>query len=306
MVLINKIISLTSRPNFAKFQHPYYSSVFSQLSQKHEGSPYSSTSSSQTPENAKISGSSLNVAYQKYLAKKSQELGLVVKPVTKETSNEALEFLWKHFVPSEPISRSLRLTRGWWVDQIRFRPLIESGVCLAGYSSQDGRLLAVAAGRVLHRTDRLTRLRDQLGKYGYIYILPLVGSAVKSRRFVQARSLIGFDPWAFMEERNIGKVFEGGILAVHNDHLGRGIGELLIYHLFPGLQARGCQATYDVYSSKYSAPIIDRMGDFEVLALKKFSELVDDKGELLFPDADADNALSVRTRKLKIPPIVKA
>ena len=284
MLLSKKILFLTTKPNLSKIN------------------PYSSIRhfSFQTQSNDKTSDTSVKrvLAHQKAMAKKKEELGIIVKPVTKETSREALDFIWKYFILSEPVSRSLQLKQGWWIDQIRYRPLVQSGVCLAAYDKHNGQLVSVLAGRVLDRNDRLTRLRDQLGKYGYIYILPLVGSAVKPQRFFQARSLIGYDPWAFMEERNIGKIYEGGLLTVHKDYRGKGIGELLMHDLFPVLQARGCQATYEVYSSKYSVAIIEKMGDFELLGLKKFSELIDDKGELLFPDAGVENALSVRTRKI--------
>lgn len=230
------------------------------------------------------------------IERRKESLGLKVVPITPEMTNDVMDFIWEHFFQNEPLTASVDFKRGWFVDNLRYIPLLNKGDSFAALN-REGELVGVYVGRQLSATDRAAKLIDFIGPYIYIYGAQIVGSATDLTRIIWLRKHLNYDPWTFMQEREINKIFEASIIAVDKKCRGKGIGEVLKYDAYKSLKESGCAYTYAMYTSNLSTAISKHF-DEEVLSSALYQDLRDSSGRVLFPEHGEHTVISVRINKL--------
>ena len=60
-----------------------------------------------------------------------EKQGIQFKIIDNEMIPAVLDFMWEHFIPDEPISRSLGITRNWFADDVFFVDALKDGCSIA-------------------------------------------------------------------------------------------------------------------------------------------------------------------------------
>ena len=61
------------------------------------------------------------------MADKWEEAGVSFRIITPDMFTPVIDFMWQHFYPDEPISRSLGMERNWLVDQFYLLDSMKDG-----------------------------------------------------------------------------------------------------------------------------------------------------------------------------------
>ena len=118
--------------------------------------------------------------------------------VTADLYPAVLDFIENHFMPDEPVLRSLKIKRTWLMDKLLWEEFLKNGssVCALG---PEGQLLGimwgrplfhslVRVGRVVKQTDWLDRKTDDALKNHWW----IIGRLVRFRQFLEMKIYIDF------------------------------------------------------------------------------------------------------------------
>ena len=90
-----------------------------------------------------------------------EEQGIEFKVITPDMYEDVLDFLWTHFFPAEPVSRSLGLKRLGFIDKYVFPDAFKQGCSMVALD-RSGNLLAVRVGHIKTKHDWAAWLMDRL------------------------------------------------------------------------------------------------------------------------------------------------
>ena len=137
-----------------------------------------------------------------------EDQGVVFKVISPDMYEEVMDFLWTHFFPAEPISRSLGVTRHWLLDWIWTGALQDNSSIAALDSS--GNILAVRVGSVKERTSWGTWLSDKMLKqFPYaLFSRFLTPFLQKMPVFMHLTDLLDYDVWTKFALWNCDLIYE--------------------------------------------------------------------------------------------------
>jgi len=75
-----------------------------------------------------------------------EEKKITFKIITEDMMPAVCDFMWEHFFPDEPISRSLKITRHWIIDEAHLKDSMKDGCSMAALD-KDGNIIGVRLGK---------------------------------------------------------------------------------------------------------------------------------------------------------------
>ena len=141
-----------------------------------------------------------------------EEGGIQFKVVSPDMYEDVMDFLWTHFFPAEPISRSLGLSRHWLLDSLIWPDAFKHNCSLAALDSS-GNILAVRVGSVKTRNSWGAWLLDKiLENFPYTLASRFLSPFFqKMPILMKLKEQLDFDVWSKFDQWNCEAVYE-----VHN------------------------------------------------------------------------------------------
>lgn len=194
-----------------------------------------------------------------------------------------LDFMWEHFMPEEPLERSLSMTRCWLLDS-HFGDAMKSGCSIAAI--KDNKIIGVRTAKVVNRSDWLDWLHDRVLAFLFslrmiTYWLPNYLQGVPT--YVKLVDRLNFDVWKQIDQLKCDRMLLGYSVCSARFHGIRGLGTELIKRSEAVGRERGCRYVYLSATGIYSTRIFNKLL-YTVVSSLAYDEFRDDKGELYLKD----------------------
>ena len=137
-----------------------------------------------------------------------EEQGVQFKVISPEMYEDVMDFMWTHFFPDEPLSRSLGLTRLPVIDKYFFPDVFRQNCSMAAVDTS-GNILAVRVGVIKNKNSWTAWMMDKMFEF-----LPY---GLLSRRwpsfqagpiFIKVQKTIDFNVWKRFDGWNCQSVYE--------------------------------------------------------------------------------------------------
>ena len=183
--------------------------------------------------------------------------------LTKDRYDEALSFLKEHFVPDEPMFKSLGIQWSEELADIRFRSAFELNLSVVLEDLESHDIIAIRSTRIVKRGSRLD---------------PNTINDVLLRELIRAES-IADERANFFNHYGIDEAIQFLGLGVHRKHRGKGLATKLTKFYIKFLRYLGVFPVHVKVegSSNYSKNIYQNLGFETLYELKFLNYFVDDK-----------------------------
>ena len=137
-----------------------------------------------------------------------EDLGVQFKVISPDMYEDVMDFLWTHFFPAAPISRSLGITRHWLLDRVWTGALQDN--CSIAALDRSGNILAVRVGSVKERTNWGTWLVDKMMKQFPFALFSrfLTPFLQKMPVYMHLTDLLNYDVWTKFALWNCDLIYE--------------------------------------------------------------------------------------------------
>merc|ERR1711874_303921 len=212
-----------------------------------------------------------------------EEQGVKFKVISPDLYEDVMDFMWTHFFPDEPLSRSLGLTRLPVIDKYFFPDVFRQNCSMAALDTS-GNILAVRVGVIKNKNSWTAWMMDKMFEF-----LPY---GLLSRRwpsfeagpiFIKVQKTIDFNVWKRFDGWNSHSVYEGLAVCSARTHGIRGLGSEVVRRCENLAKEKGCSYTYLLATGNYSWRLFAGLG-YTHLNTLTYSEFRDDQGELYLKD----------------------
>jgi len=182
-----------------------------------------------------------------------EKQGVQFKIITEDMFQDVKDFMHTHFLPDEPVMRSMKVTRNWFTDNLWLQDCLKHKTSIAAVDEQ-GALLAVHLGQVQRRND--------YGKWIFekaiLFVLKQkwLGELLKSEGLkkmyvlMKLTNQVDFDVWKMFDKLNCEKIFENKGLCSARGHGIRGLGTELVKRADALALQLGCSHRYVICSGR--------------------------------------------------------
>jgi len=190
------------------------------------------------------------------------------------------DFMWEHFFPDEPISRSLKITRHWIIDEAHLKDSMKDGCSMAALD-KDGNIIGVRLGKRKKRSQWGVKMMENVFDRVLRIITGLIGSRVPI--FLNLLVLVDYNVWKMFDQLGCDQIYEDVAVCSARIEGVRGIGTELCRRTDLLAKELGCSHTYACVTGKYSRRIFEKLG-FTILSEVAYSDYKDTNGELYLND----------------------
>merc|ERR1711892_392762 len=202
-----------------------------------------------------------------------EKQGIQFKIIDNEMIPPVLDFMWEHFIPYEPISRSLG------DGGVFFADFLKDGCSIAALE-KDGNIIGARIGM---RKMNLMPLPENTLK-----CLPIM---------VKLFTLLDYDIWKIFDKYGCDLIYEGKAVCSARTSGVRGLGTELCRRAESLAKDLGCTHTYAAVTGKYSRRIFEKLG-YTILSEVAYADFKDEDGELYLKDTQEHLSIISCIKKL--------
>ena len=212
--------------------------------------------------------------------------GVTFKVIDPSMDEQVKNFMWEHYFPDEPVSRSLDIKRNAFIDKEHLDACLNDRSSIAAVD-QSGRILAVRLGKVVRKGDWSAKMGEWLFYLvGLVFCSCCFMKASTKRKFKIAIKLsegLNFSVWKFFDEYKCTTIYDDRGLCSARGHGIRGLGGELIRRSEELSKQRGCTHAIAMTTGKYSKIAFERQG-YRLLTTLPYRHFVDSNRELYLKD----------------------
>lgn len=208
-----------------------------------------------------------------------------IKVIDETLDNKVIKFMWDHFFPDEPISRSLQITTpNWFVSEFYLREMLKDRSSVVALDSH-GNVLAVRLARVIRKDDWYVWLLETtlwfLVSY-FSFLLPKRVATVLGTIFRLFEKL-RYNVFDALKQYECDAMYECQGLCSARFHGIKGLGTALVLKSEKVAMQKGCTHAYVKVTGKYSYKIFDKL-DYSLENTVLYDDFRDSNGELYLKD----------------------
>merc|ERR1711936_556526 len=194
-----------------------------------------------------------------------------------------IDFLWIHFFPDEPISRSIGMTRNWFTDTMYLKDSLNDGSSIAAID-KDGNIIGARLGKRVMRSQWHLWFMEKL--FDAIIII------------VKLFSKLDLDVWKIFDEPGCEMVYMDAAVCAARTSGVKGLGTELCRRSEVLARELGCTHTLAAVTGKYSRRIFEKLGH-TILSEVVYDEFRDQNGELYLKDTREHKSIISCLKELK-------
>lgn len=178
------------------------------------------------------------------------EAGITFSRVPPHRADEVMTLLWDHFIPHEPLSRSLNITESKpgtlqnYLIEMLFKDAIKTGKSVM--AEKDGKIVGVRVAEVLERTGWARwctdKIFDLVVDYGLIWLFDRKLHRICKINKLLISKWLGYNVWNTFNTYNCDKVLSAICLCSVNSGI-RGVGTELVKQSEELGREEGCAMT---------------------------------------------------------------
>ena len=176
-----------------------------------------------------------------------EKLGIQFKIIEPDMFAEVLDFMWEHFMPDEPIGRSLGITRNWVVDEAYFGEALKDGSSIVALG-REGNIIGARIGMRKWRTSWVSWLLDRVPfnmPYWMMKIMPLPENTKKNLPImIKLFTLLDYNVWRMFPLLGCNLIYEDKAVCSARTSGVRGLGTELCRRTEMLAKDMGCTHTY--------------------------------------------------------------
>ena len=180
-----------------------------------------------------------------------EKKGIEFRIITEDFIPLVVDFMWKHFYPNAPISRSLGVTKNWFTDNFYLIDAMKDGTSIVAID-KDGRIIGVRLGKRIKRSDWISWIMDRifssLPTSVLMYIMPK--ELHKFPIFFKISRLLDYDVWKMFDKLDCELIYEGKAVCSARDSGVRGLGTELCHRAEQLAKEKGCTHIYAMVTGK--------------------------------------------------------
>jgi len=215
-----------------------------------------------------------------------EKQGIQFKIIDNEMIPAVLDFMWEHFMPDEPIGRSLGVERNWVVDELYFGEALKDGCSIAALD-KDGNIIGARIGMRKMRSKWMSWVLDRLPfnmPTWIMNLMPLPESSLKSLPvMLKIFTQLEYDVWKMFNKFGCDLIYEDKAVCSARTSGVRGLGTELCKRTEDLARDLGCTYTYAAVTGKYSRRIFEKL-DHTILSEVVYADFKDENGELYLKD----------------------
>jgi len=219
--------------------------------------------------------------------------GLKFVIITPDMFPAAMDFMWEHFFPDEPISRSIGLTRHWSVDEYHMLESMKDQSSIAALD-KEGKIVGCRLGN----RKRYSWFNWKLDKITISVLLrfwPQFSPGPAIQRLDVGLKLIrkiGYDPYPLFAEKGCQMMYEDKAVCAARVAGVRGLGTEITRRSELLAKELGCTGTYALVTGKYSRRIFEKLGHTIINEIK-YADYKDEQGEPYLKDTREHESLII-------------
>ena len=214
---------------------------------------------------------------------KFEENGITFHVIEPARIPEVLSFLDKHFLPDEPVCRSLNVKMKFPFSMVAGEA-VKSGASIMAV--KDGEIIGVRLAEIISRSDYFTKMFEKM----FFFLLPKICWLFRWKNLRQEiivfnimKDIFGYDCWKLHEELACDKIHNDLLLCTSSENRVRGLGTELVKRGEDLGEKLGCTYTAAMVTGNYSARIFRKLG-YDVKAEIVYNEFRDENGDLYLND----------------------
>ena len=185
-----------------------------------------------------------------------EKQGVKFKVITEDMYEAVKDFYWQYYVPEEPISRSLNLTRSKMIDKFMLDDVFPHNCSIAAVND-DGDILAIRLGQIRTQDQWMEKVVDKMFKK--IDTSPrlsswFMGDEIGRNANISRKlfDLLGYDIWKIMKDLKCTKMYEDKAVCSARFHGIKGLGTEIVKRSEALAAEMGCTHTYAVVTGRWS------------------------------------------------------
>jgi len=225
--------------------------------------------------------------------------GVEFKVVTEDMAEDVKLFLWKHFFPDEPISRSLNLERNSFLDYMIVDETLKQRASIAAVD-ENGEILATRLGIVRNRNDWFEWITENIivGIVGSKWLSKFLPEGYKKLQIVmKLLDLAKYDVWPMFDKFGCDKIYEDRSVCSARTHGIRGLGTEVVRRSEILAAELGCTHTYSSVTGIYSQKIFENL-NHTTLTTIYYADYKDENGDLYLKDTREHTCVITNFKKL--------
>jgi len=224
----------------------------------------------------------------------SDENDIKISLIPVERLGDVTKFVYKHFCPDEPITRSIGLCQPNQEPNIFFDEFVKESI-FAGLmaTNNEGKILGVRLGKIVKRGKSPPLKLDEFLN-GYPQSAMTYGAWMMLMKIFNE---IGYDVNNSFDELKCDNVYEGKLVVVDREARAKGLGTELVRRSMQLGKERGCEYQYLCATGEYSAKVFNKLG-FSLSKEVKYKDIKFKNGEEVLKDTREHKAARILYKKL--------
>jgi len=230
-----------------------------------------------------------------------EKQGIQFKIIEPDMFEEVLDFMWEHFMPDEPIGRSLGITRNWVVDEAYFGEALKDGSSIVALG-REGNIIGARIGMRKWRSSWVSWLLDRVPfnmPDWMMKIMPLPENTKKNLPImIKLFTLLDYNVWRMFSVLGCDLIYEDKAVCSARTSGVRGLGTELCRRTEMLAKDLGCTHTYAAVTGKYSRRIFEKL-EHTILTEVAYDTFKDEDGELYLKDTREHLSVITCLKELK-------
>jgi len=225
--------------------------------------------------------------------------GVTFKVIDQTMDAQVKDFMWQHYYPDEPISRSLNIKRNAFLDENHLQDALNDRSSLAAVD-RSGRVLAVRLGKVVHIGDWFAKWGEYMFYFAVMLCSCCCMKASTKHKFeviFKFSELLEFDIWSFFDKYRCRSIYDDRGLCSSRGHGIKGLGAELLRRSEQLGKQRGCTLACAITTGKYSKIAFERQG-WTLLKTLQYRDFTDSRGQLYLRDTREHTEAAVFLKRL--------
>lgn len=183
-----------------------------------------------------------------------EKLGVKFLIIKEDMYDAVKDFYWEHFIPDEPVSRSLQISRGSFMDKFILTDILNHKCSIAAVND-NGDILAIRLAQIKSRGQWFDKIMDR----AFMKIFRsekltamLLGESWRrvGSTFIKLCKLINYDVWKAFDQLGCDKIYEDKAVCSARFHGIKGLGTEITKRSEALAAEMGCTHTYAMVTGK--------------------------------------------------------
>ena len=184
-----------------------------------------------------------------------EKQGIQFKIIEPQMYEVVLDFMWEHFMPDEPIGRSLGITRNWVIDEAYFGEALKDGSSIVALD-REGNIIGARIGMRKWRSSWFSWILDRVPfnmPDWMMKIMPLPENTKKNLPImIKLFTLLDYNVWRMFSMLGCDLIYEDKAVCSARTSGVRGLGTELCRRTELLAKDLGCSHTYAAVTGQES------------------------------------------------------